>query len=78
MKNSITVEIEDYHGNTIGSFIITFDPKNKKSWMDGNVKPFVISNLEQFNIADVDVDDIYDTDNSKVRLQLNKIVGRTY
>lgn len=52
------IEIEDYDGNTIGAILI-----------DKDIKIADILSIEGFDIADKDVDDIFNTDGYKIRIQ---------
>lgn len=63
MKN-LTVEIEDYSGNTIMAFIVG---KNKEGDLD------VLEHLGTYecSVADLDGDYMFDTDNDLIRVQMN-------
>lgn len=56
------IEIEDCFGNTIGAVQINNNNNGASigAW-DGDI-----------SIADIDIDDIFDTDEEKVRIQLEK------
>lgn len=60
MKNT-TVEIEDRNGNTIMAFIVGEDSFGKLNVLD----------LKDCNIADIDNDYIFDTENELFRIQAN-------
>ena len=53
-----TIEIEDYNGNTIGSFKIA-----------GHIKIKDISKLKDFDVADEDEDYINETEENLIRIQ---------
>lgn len=52
------IEIEDYDGNTIGAILI-----------DKDIDIADILSIKGFDIADMDIDDIFDTDDYKIRIQ---------
>ena len=52
------IEIEDYDGNTIGAILINKD-----------IDIADILSIEGFDIADNDMDDIFDTEDNKIRIQ---------
>ena len=55
------IEIEDYEGNTIGAILTKDDIE--------------IINIIGFDVADMeDYDDIFRTNDNKIRIQLNEIV----
>lgn len=56
------IEVEDCFGNTIGAVQIN---NNNNEVMIGECDGDI-------SIADIDVDDIFDTDEEKVRIQLEK------
>jgi len=56
-----TIEIEDYNGNTIGSFVIK-----------SNIKMKDINQLDNFDIADED-DDYINNEVNLIRIQKNNI-----
>lgn len=59
----VVVEIEDYNGNRMGSCQIKFDD------MSNDYEIYDIDG--EFDIADIDFDDIYATNDRKIRLQQN-------
>lgn len=52
------IEIEDYDGNTIGAILI-----------DKDIDIADILSTKGFDIADDDTDNIFDTDDNKIRIQ---------
>ena len=56
-----TIEIEDYNGNTIGSFVVA-----------GHIKIKDIQNLKDFDIADED-EDYINKEVNLIRIQKNEI-----
>lgn len=62
------IEIEDCFGNTIGAVQIT----------NNNDEVIIGACDGDISIADIDVDDIFDTDEEKVRIQLEKRVEGNY
>lgn len=52
------IEIENYDGNTIGAILI-----------DKDIDIADILSIKGFDIADRDIDDIFDTDDYKIRIQ---------
>lgn len=55
----ITLEIENYFGDTICAFTIDLENEN------------IVTETIDCDLADIDGDNIFDTDNLKVRVQLN-------
>ena len=55
----VTFEIEDYYGNRICAFMIDLKDKN------------IITETIDCDLADIEDDDIFDTNNLKIRVQLD-------
>lgn len=62
----IVIEIEDTKGNTLGAFELTENNTN------GDIE---INNTINFSIADITLDDIFNSNNQKIRMQLEENNG---
>lgn len=56
------LEIEDFNGNTIGAILLN------ENGLDGDIDIHKVCG--DLSIADIDLDDIFNTNESKVRIQL--------